>query len=111
MIQAVSLEVPRAPADARAPFDARHVASAPLRAGVYLLYGGHRLIHIGIAAPGTTIRGELLRHLRGANAGTRAATDFDCEASADPLALYQHYLAVYLDATGGVLPECHEARL
>jgi hypothetical protein len=65
---------------------------------VYLLYRGERLIHIGFAARGVTIRGELLRHLRGADPGTRSATDFDCEPSASPQALYQHYLAVYLDA-------------
>ena len=83
---------------------------APASPGVYLLYRGHRLIYIGLAAAGATIRERLRYHLRGAGgACTRSATEFDYEASAEPLALYHHYVAVYLDATGGQLPDCSEA--
>jgi hypothetical protein len=32
------------------PFDASNVAQAPASPGVYLLYRGHRLIYIGVAA-------------------------------------------------------------
>lgn len=47
--------------------------------------------------------------MRGAGgACTRAATEFDYEISEDPVALYRHYVAVYLDTTGGLLPECNE---
>ena len=102
--------MPRAPADRRAPFDARHAAAAPQRPGVYLLYRGHRLIYIGIAARRATIRDELLRHLAGGGGRcTRSATAFDYEPAADPVTLYRHYVAVYLDATGGVPPDCNEA--
>jgi hypothetical protein len=101
---------PRAAPYARAAFDIRHIADAPARAGVYLLYRDQRLIYIGLAPRGLTIREELLRHLRGGGgACTRSATHFDCEASAAPVALYDHYVAVYLDAAGGVLPDCNEA--
>ena len=90
------------------PFQARNVAEVPAAPGVYLLYRGHRVVYIGLAAAGATIRERLRFHLRGAGgACTRAATEFDYEPSADPVSLYRHYLAVYLDATGGLLPDCN----
>jgi hypothetical protein len=94
------------------PFDARAVAEAPTSPGVYLLYCRHRLIYIGRASAGATIRQCLERHLRGeAGRCTRAATEFDYEASRQPVPLYRHYLAVYLGATGGVLPDCNETEV
>jgi hypothetical protein len=91
-------------------FHSRAVADAPAAPGVYLLYRGHRLIYIGLAAAGATIQERLRHHLRGAGgACTRSATEFDYEASDDPLALYRHYLGVYLHATGGLLPDCNPA--
>jgi hypothetical protein len=89
-------------------FHARSVGEAPAAPGVYLLYRGHRLIYIGLAAAGSTIRERLRDHLRGAGgACTRSATEFGYEESADPVSLYRKYLAVYLDATGGLLPDCN----
>jgi hypothetical protein len=90
-------------------FHGRSVAQAPEAPGVYLLYRGHRLVYIGLAAAGATIRRSLRQHLRGEGGPcTQSATEFDYEASAEPVALYRHYLAVYLDATGGLLPDCNE---
>lgn len=90
------------------PFNAREVAEAPAAPGVYLLYRGERPIFIGLAAAGTTIRQRLEQHLRGEGAGgTRNATEFDYETSAYARALYRHYLSVYLEASGGRLPECN----
>ena len=90
------------------PFDAQRIAETPAAPGVYLLYRQHRLIYIGHAPAGTTIRARLERHLRGeAGACTQAATEFDYETSAYADWLYRHYLAVYLDATGGLLPDCN----
>lgn len=90
------------------PFHARYVEKASASPGVYLLYRGHRLIYIGLAAGGATIRERLRHHLPGGGTCTRSATEFDYEASANPVALYRHYIAVYLDATGGMLPDCNE---
>jgi hypothetical protein len=91
------------------PFDARNVDKAPASPGVYLLYRSHRLIYLGLAAPGTTIRQCLYEHLRGDGSPcTRAATEFDYETSAYAFWLYRHYVAVYLDATGGLLPDCNK---
>ena len=91
------------------PFHARNVADAPEAPGVFLLYRGHRLIYIGLAAAGATIRGRLRDHLRGAGgACTRSATEFDYEASAEPVLLYRKYVATYLHATGGLLPDCNK---
>jgi hypothetical protein len=103
----------RAPPAARVgehvPFVSRTVAEAPASPGVYLLYRGHRLIYIGLAAAGATIQERLRHHLRGEGGPcTRCATEFDYETSGDPVALYHHYLAVYLDATGGLLPDCND---
>ena len=91
------------------PFVSRGVAEAPASPGVYLLYRGHRLIYIGLAAAGATIQERLQYHLRGDGGPcTRSATEFDYETSADPVPLYRHYVAVYLDATGGLVPDCNE---
>jgi hypothetical protein len=91
------------------PFDARNLAAAPAMPGVYLLYRGHRLIYIGLAAAGATIQDRLRHHLRGdGERCTCSATEFDYEASTDPVPLYRHYVAVYLAATGGLLPDCNE---
>lgn len=101
-------EAPEARLGERVPFEARNVAAAPAAGGVYLLYRGHRLIYIGLAAAGATIRERLHQHLRGDDGPcTRSATEFDYESSAEPIALYRHYLAVYFDATGGLLPDCN----
>jgi hypothetical protein len=92
------------------PFDVRSVARAPAAPGVYLLYRGHRLIYIGVAAGGASIRGCLRQHLGGERGPcTSLATEFDYEASAVPLPLYRHYVGVYLHATGGLLPDCNAA--
>lgn len=92
------------------PFDARSVAHAPAAPGVYLLYRGHRLIYIGVAAGGATIRACLRQHLRGERGRcTGSASEFDYEVSAAPLPLYRHYLGVYLETTAGLLPDCNAA--
>jgi hypothetical protein len=100
---------PAAPIGEHLPFDSRNVADAPACPGVYLLYRGHRLIYIGLAATGASIRQCLQRHLRGEYGScTHSATEFDYETSAYAPWLYRHYLAVYLEATGGLLPDCNE---
>jgi len=89
-----------------APFNARSVGDAPALPGVYLLYRGHRLVYIGLASTGSTIQECLQRHLRGeGGASTSAATEFDYEISAAAPQLYRHYLAVYMTASGGLMPE------
>jgi hypothetical protein len=106
---ASKLAAPRARVGEHVPFHASNVAQAPASPGVYLLYRGHRLIYIGLAGAGTSIREQLRRHLHGdAGRCTRSATEFDSEASGDPVPLYRHYVAVYLGATGGLLPDCNE---
>jgi hypothetical protein len=102
--------VPAARLGEHVPFIARGVAEAPASPGVYLLYRGHRLIYIGLAANGATIQERLRYHLRGDGGPCmHSATEFDYETSADPVSLYRHYVAVYVDATGGMLPDCNEA--
>jgi hypothetical protein len=89
--------------------DAANVAKAPALPGVYLLYRGHRLIYIGVAANGDTIRHRLQHHLGGASGPcAESATQFDYEADADPLPLYWFYRNIYREMTGGLVPECNE---
>lgn len=77
--------------------------------GVYLLYYGHRLIYIGLAAPACTIRECLGEHLRGERgACTASATEFDYESSVSAPRLYRHYMAIYMGTTGGLMPECND---
>lgn len=91
------------------PLDARNVAGSPVSPGVYLLYRDDRLIYIGLAAAGATIRDRLQHHLRGGGGlCTRSATEFDCEASPDPVALYRRYVAAYLATGAGRMPDCNE---
>jgi hypothetical protein len=106
---ALKRAAPAARVGEHVPFVSRTVAEAPASPGVYLLYRDHRLIYIGLAAAGATIQ-ERLRHHLGGEGGpcTRSATEFDYETSGDPVPLYHHYLAVYLDATGGLLPDCND---
>src|SRR5918999_2780111 len=92
-----------------APFDARNVFEAPAAPGVYVLYRGHRLVYIGLAAAPATIRDALQWHLRGdGGACTQRATEFDYETSGYAHWLYRHYLGTYLAATGGLLPDCNK---
>jgi hypothetical protein len=95
---------------AHAPFVSRHVDAAPASSGVFLLYRSGRLIYIGLAGPGASIRECLRQHLRGEGGPcTRLANEFDYEASTDPVSLYRHYVAVYLGTSAGRLPDCNQA--
>jgi hypothetical protein len=90
-------------------FNRANVESAPVSPGVYFLSRKHRVIFIGVAQGGTTIREELLRHLRGERgACTRAASEFEYDSSPNPRALYYFYLENYSVRTGGLLPECND---
>jgi hypothetical protein len=85
-----------APAGGRAPFDAHNVSEAPATSGVYFLYTGQRLVYIGVAANGATIRERLQHHLRGEDGTCREpATEFSYEPARDPLPLYWTYVNVY----------------
>lgn len=89
-------------------FTEANVERAPDCPGVFFLSRGHRVIFIGVAADGTTIREQLLRHLRGARGPcTRAASEFEYDSSPNPRALCQFYLESYSERTGGLLPECN----
>ena len=59
------------------PLHARDITIAPASPGLYLLYRGHRLIYISLAAGGATIQEWLRYHLRGGSACTRAASQFE----------------------------------
>ena len=58
--------------------------SAPEREGVYALYQGNKLIYIGKADRGDTIRSRLLDHLSGENPCTKDATTYRYEVCDNP---------------------------
>lgn len=89
-------------------FTETNVERAPVSRGVYFLSRANRVIFIGVASDGTSIREELLRHLRGERGPcTRAASEFEYDSSPNPRALYYFYLESYLGRTGGLPPECN----
>jgi hypothetical protein len=90
------------------PFSAERVSSAPHSPGVYFLSRRHRLIFIGLAPPGTTVRAALLAHLWGeACACTREATEFEYDCSPNSAALHRYYMDSYRLRTGGLVPQCN----
>lgn len=90
-------------------FDEANVEKAPASPGVYFLSRRHRVIFIGVATDGTTIREQLLRHLRGGRGPcTRAASEFEYDCSPNPRVLYWFYVNKYGQRTGGLQPECNE---
>lgn len=77
-----------------------HAEQIPACEGVYRIYQGERLLHIGMAAGAATLRSELLLHARG-NYGpaTKLADRIDWEVSPDALSAYESFLELYAYAT------------
>jgi hypothetical protein len=91
------------------PFTAPAIDLSPAEPGVYLLYCDGRLIYIGVAVNGASIRQELGSHFRGARGdGTREATAFSYELTPDPRALHRRYLDTHRDRYGGRMPAANE---
>ena len=61
------------------------VADAPDTAGVYALWDGDELLHVGHASGGDdTLRARLSAHLSGASGGRRPPTHYSWEICSDP---------------------------
>ena len=87
------------------PFTGPAIDLSPAAPGVYLLYRDGRLIYIGLAVNGASIRGELASHRDGARGGfTREATAFTYELVPDPRARHRRYLDLHRESHGGRLP-------
>jgi len=72
------------------------VHDCPLSAGVYRLYRGRRLLHIGMAAGAATVRSEVLWHCRGHyGPATQRADRVEWEVAPDALAAYRRFLSLY----------------
>ena len=69
-------------------------------AGIYRLYQGKQLLHIGMAAGTATLRSELLLHARGDyGPATQRADRIDWEVAPDELFAYESLIALYAAAT------------
>lgn len=91
------------------PFTEAAIDLSPAAPGVYLLYRNGRLLYIGLAVHGSSIRDELASHRRGAHgARTREATAFIYQLVRDPRALHRRYLAAHRERYGGRLPPANE---
>jgi len=73
------------------------VQDAPEHAGVYALWSGERLVHLGCAQGSQTLRDKLLGHLRSGGPEARA-THYSWEITREPLARL-HELAGELEET------------
>lgn len=72
----------------------------PLCAGVYRLYEGKQLLHVGMAAGGATLRSEIERHADGEYGGrTQRADRVAWEVAPDAVFAYRRFLALYAAAT------------
>ena len=70
--------------------------ACPAAIGVYRLYHGARLLHIGMAAGAATVRSEVLCHARGDyGASTQHADRVEYEVACDALFAYKRFLALY----------------
>lgn len=75
------------------------IAEAPTAQGAYRLYKDTRVIYVGMAAGGATLRSELNRHARGHfGALSQAATHFDYRVADDAQEAYRVYLDLYLSS-------------
>lgn len=74
--------------------------SCPLAPGLYRLYQGERVIHVGMAAGAATLRSEIVAHASGEyGAATQSADDVDWEVAPDAFLAYRRFLSVFARAT------------
>ena len=79
---------------------AAQAEACPTCGGVYRLYEGTRLLHVGMAAGAATLRSELLCHARGDyGARTQRADRIEWEVAPDAVFAYKRFLALYAAAT------------
>ena len=79
---------------------AAQAEQCPACGGVYRLYEGTRLLHVGMAAGAATLRSELLCHARGEyGPRTQRADRIDWEVAPDAVFAYKRFLALYAAAT------------
>ena len=91
-------------------FTPERVALAPTATGVYFLYRHGRVIYVGVAVQGSSLRQELERHLQGKyGTATRVATAFDYELTRDPVVASGEYLRAHMARHRGRLPSCNES--
>ena len=82
------------------PALARLAQSSPLAPGVYRLYCGKRIVHVGMAAGAATLRSELLAHAHGDyGAATQSADRVDWEVAPDAFFAYRRFLSVFASST------------
>jgi hypothetical protein len=81
-------------------FLSRVARRCPLSPGVYRLYLRERMIHVGMAVGGATLRSEILAHARGDyGPATQAADRADWEVAPDAAFAQHRFLSVYASAT------------
>jgi hypothetical protein len=75
---------------------AEQAQDCPAAPGVYRLYRGRCLLHIGMAAGAATLRSEILSHARGDHGPrTQAADHVEWEVASDAVFAYQRFLTLY----------------
>ena len=68
----------------------------PPSPGVYRLYRGTQLLHIGMAAGGATLQSEILSHAHGGyGRRTQEADRIEWEVVPDPVFAYRRFITLY----------------
>lgn len=81
------------------PLDAAGIAAAPQAQGAYRLWGGGRVLFVGIAAGARTLRSELRRHWRGDfGQHSQTASHFDCLVAHTTAHAHELYQKLYLSS-------------
>jgi hypothetical protein len=91
------------------PFTEESIAIVPAARGIYQLYRDGEVIYAGMAL--ANLHRELESHRRGQfGEGTRTASGFLYEVTADPEDALREYLRTYMACNGGRLPPGNQLR-
>jgi hypothetical protein len=80
-------------------FEMKAVNEAPRLPGAYRLYRHAKILYVGLAAEGATLRSELRRHLRGDfGPQTQHATAFDYCVAGSQASAHDLYLSLFISS-------------
>ena len=98
------------PAGPRRPLSPEEVAQVPHRPGAYLLYRSHRVVYIGCAEAGESLRAALHEHWRSDFGAVHGLVTFRYLCCENAVALWRSVLRAYCREHGERVPELNESR-
>jgi hypothetical protein len=94
----------------RRPLSPEEIARVPQRPGAYLIYRSQRVVYIGCAAAGESLRAALDEHWRSDFGAVDGLVSFRFLCSENASALWRAVLRAYCREHGERLPELNETR-